>query len=452
VVLGDFNIAPEDRDVHDPLRWNEDSILTSTAERAALARLLGLGLHDSFRLHNEEAGHFSWWDYRAAGLRRNLGLRIDLALVSEGLKHAPPPRTSTASRAVGPPQRPRAVFVELEPRHELGRPAQRHRSRGRRRRCASRPAPRRSATTCFGDDPTVNALQERVAASSASSAAVRRQRHAVQPDRADGALRTRRRVPGRQRGAHLQVRRRRRRRARLDPAAAGAAAARRHAAAGCARARDQAAGDSHFARTRLLALENTWNGRALPPEYVGEAGALARRHGLGFHLDGARLYNAAVARGVPPREIARGFDSVSICFSKGLGAPVGSMLLGDTALVERARRWRKVVGGGWRQAGLLAAMAGYALDHHVARLAEDHARAARLASALRALPGLAVDGPHTNMVFVTLPADASRTSPRTCRRARSAWPARPVLRLVTHLDVDDAALERAIGAFRDFFR
>jgi exodeoxyribonuclease-3 len=86
VVLGDFNIAPEDRDVHDPALWNEDSILTSTAERAALQRLLDLGLHDSFRLHNEEAGHFSWWDYRAAGLRRNLGLRIDLALVSEALK------------------------------------------------------------------------------------------------------------------------------------------------------------------------------------------------------------------------------------------------------------------------------------------------------------------------------------------------------------------------------
>jgi len=117
VVLGDFNIAPEDRDVHDPVRWNEDSILTSTAERAALARLLGLGLHDSFRLHNEEAGHFSWWDYRAAGLRRNHGLRIDLALVSEGLK----PRTAAAHidrepRLWDRPSDHAPVFVELGPR------------------------------------------------------------------------------------------------------------------------------------------------------------------------------------------------------------------------------------------------------------------------------------------------------------------------------------------------
>jgi exodeoxyribonuclease-3 len=117
VVLGDFNIAPEDRDVHDPLRWNEDSILTSTAERAALTRLLGLGLHDSFRLHNQDGGHFSWWDYRAAGLRRNLGLRIDLALVSEALKS----RTAAAHidrepRLWDRPSDHAPVFVELEPR------------------------------------------------------------------------------------------------------------------------------------------------------------------------------------------------------------------------------------------------------------------------------------------------------------------------------------------------
>jgi threonine aldolase len=213
------------------------------------------------------------------------------------------------------------------------------------------------------------------------------------------------------------------------------------------------AGDSHFARTRLLALENTFNGRVLPPGYVDEAGALARRHGLGFHLDGARLFNAAISSGVAPREIARGFDSVSICFSKGLGAPVGSMLLGSEAVVERARRWRKVVGGGWRQAGLLAAMAGHALDHHVARLAEDHARAQRLASALAELPGLRVDGPHTNMVFVTLPAGrVEEFSAHLQSRAIRVALRGTVLRLVTHLDVDDAALERAIGAFQEFYR
>jgi threonine aldolase len=211
-------------------------------------------------------------------------------------------------------------------------------------------------------------------------------------------------------------------------------------------------GDAHFARTRLLALENTFGGRVLPPGYVDDARALATKHGLGFHLDGARLFNAAVARGVPAREVARGFDSVSICFSKGLGAPVGSMLLGEAALIERARRWRKVVGGGWRQAGLLAAMAAHALDHHVARLAEDHARAARLASALRGLPALKVEGPHTNMVFATLPGERLQDffAHLEARRIR-VFTRGPALRLVTHLDVDDAGLERAIGAFRDFY-
>jgi len=129
------------------------------------------------------------------------------------------------------------------------------------------------------------------------------------------------------------------------------------------------------------------------------------------------------------------------------------MRLGDEALIDKARRWRKVVGGGWRQAGLLAAMANHALDHHVARLAQDHARAQRLADALRALPGLSVDGPHTNMVFVTLPAErvddfAAHLQSRAIRTSLRG----PLLRLVTHLDVDDDALERAIGAFADFFR
>ena len=211
--------------------------------------------------------------------------------------------------------------------------------------------------------------------------------------------------------------------------------------------------DAHFARTRLLALENTWNGRVLPPDYVDEARALATKHGLGFHLDGARLFNAAVARGVAPREVARGFDSVSICFSKGLGAPVGSMLLGSAALIERARRWRKVVGGGWRQAGLLAAMANHALDHHVARLAQDHARAEALALALRTLPAIKVEGAHTNMVFATLPRERLEDffAHLEDRRIR-VFTRGPALRLVTHLDVDDAGLERAIGAFQDFYR
>jgi len=211
-------------------------------------------------------------------------------------------------------------------------------------------------------------------------------------------------------------------------------------------------GDSHFARTRLLALENTWQGRVLPADYVSQAGELARRRGLGFHLDGARLFNAAVASHHSARELAAPFDSVSVCFSKGLGAPIGSMLLGSEALIGRARRWRKVLGGGWRQAGLVAAMAGYALDHNVGRLAEDHRRAAVLADALRAL-GLAVEGPHTNMVFVTLPAErvAAFAAHMDAAGVRVALRGTQ-LRLVTHLDLDDAGLARAIAAFEGFFK
>jgi threonine aldolase len=212
--------------------------------------------------------------------------------------------------------------------------------------------------------------------------------------------------------------------------------------------------DVHFARTRLLALENTWHGRPLPHAYLAEAGALAREHGLAYHLDGARLYNAAVAGGVPAREIAKHFDSVSVCLSKGLGAPVGSVLLGSHALIDTARRWRKVLGGGWRQAGLLAAMANHALDHHVQRLAEDHRRAAELAAALRSLPGLVVDGAHTNLVFVTVPAGRETALAAHLAEAgiRIAAGRGPRLRLVTHLDVDDAGLARTLTAFRSFFR
>ena len=211
--------------------------------------------------------------------------------------------------------------------------------------------------------------------------------------------------------------------------------------------------DPHFARTRLLALENTWHGRALPLDYLREAGALARAHGLGYHLDGARLFNAAVACGVPAREIARHFDSVSVCFSKGLGAPVGSVLVGTQALVEKARRWRKVCGGGWRQAGMLAAACLHALDHHVARLAEDHARAVRLAAALAGIDGITLLGQHTNMVFIDVPAERLRALDAHLRAAgvRISIGYLPTLRLVTHLGVDDAGIARTADAFAGFF-
>lgn len=211
--------------------------------------------------------------------------------------------------------------------------------------------------------------------------------------------------------------------------------------------------DPHFARTRLLALENTWHGRALPLGYLKAARDFARERGLGFHLDGARLFNAAVASGVPAREIAGLFDSVSVCLSKGLGAPVGSVLVGSAALIDKARRWKKVTGGGWRQAGMLAAAAQYALDHHVERLAEDHARAVMLAAGLGDLPGVKLLGQHTNMVFIDVPADRLRELDVHLRQAgiRISIGYLPTLRLVTHLDIDDEGVARTVAAFRQFF-
>ena len=211
--------------------------------------------------------------------------------------------------------------------------------------------------------------------------------------------------------------------------------------------------DPHFARTRLLALENTWHGRVLPLDYLRAAHDVARERGLALHLDGARVYNAAVASGVPVRDIAQHFDSVSICLSKGLGAPVGSVLVGSAALIDKARRWRKVAGGGWRQAGLLAAACLHALDHHVARLADDHARAARLAHGLREIAGITLLGQHTNMVFIDVPAERLRALDAHLRAAsiRISIGYLPTLRLVTHLDIDDAGVERTIDAFRTFF-
>ena len=211
--------------------------------------------------------------------------------------------------------------------------------------------------------------------------------------------------------------------------------------------------DPHFPRTKLLALENTWWGRVLPQDYLKAAHALTRERGLGLHLDGARLFNAAVAGNVPARDIAQYFDSVSVCLSKGLGAPVGSVLVGSQALIDKARRWRKVAGGGWRQAGLLAAACIHALDHHVARLADDHRRAAYLAGRLREIAGVNLLGQFTNMVYVDVPADRLRDLDVHMKAAgiRISIGYLPTLRLVTHLDVDDEGVERVVEAFRLFF-
>lgn len=210
-------------------------------------------------------------------------------------------------------------------------------------------------------------------------------------------------------------------------------------------------GDPHFARTRCFTLENTWWGRVLPQSYIAEAAALAKQHQLAFHLDGARLFNASVAQGIHAREIAKHFDSVSVCFSKGLGAPVGSILLGSEELISKARRWRKVLGGGWRQAGLLAAMANYALDNHVERLADDHRRAAELANALNDIPAIEVNGAFTSMVFITVPKDrlAALAAHMQFRNIKLST-GNSRIRLVMHLDIDDEDLTRIIEAFRSF--
>ena len=206
--------------------------------------------------------------------------------------------------------------------------------------------------------------------------------------------------------------------------------------------------DFHFARTRLLALENTMQGKVMPLDYLAAARELTRRRGLSLHLDGARLYNASVKLQVPARQITQYFDSVSVCLSKGLGAPVGSVLCGSSVLIAKARRLRKMVGGGMRQAGVLAAAGLYALQHQVERLAEDHAKAARLGDALSEL-GYSVEPVQTNMVYVQLGERAEQVKAFMAERG-IAVSAAPRLRLVTHLDVGTEGVERVIEAFAAF--
>ena len=220
--------------------------------------------------------------------------------------------------------------------------------------------------------------------------------------------------------------------------------------------------DAHFAKTRLLTLENTWGGKLLPFAYVQAATQLARDKGLSRHLDGARLFNAATAQaalnGTDPHKEARAiagcFDSVSVCFSKGLGAPIGSALCGSKDFIARAHRIRKMAGGGMRQAGMLAAAASYALDHHVRRLAEDHALATRLAEGLHGIPGLEVEAPQTNIMFVDLVGAARERSAALQEHLKAQGvliTGLYRLRFVTHLDVDAAAVDRAVAAVRSFF-
>ena len=206
--------------------------------------------------------------------------------------------------------------------------------------------------------------------------------------------------------------------------------------------------DAHFAMTRLLALENTWGGQVLPQSYVEAACALAHGRGLATHLDGARLFNAAVASGRTPAELAAPFDSVSVCFSKGLGTPAGSALVGSKELIARAHRVRKMLGGGMRQAGVLAAAALHALDHHVERLAEDHAHARLLAEGLQGLDGVSVTPPQTNIVFVDIVPEKARGLVERLKAGGVLCTGLYRVRLVTHLDLSRADIERAIPIIR----
>jgi threonine aldolase len=214
--------------------------------------------------------------------------------------------------------------------------------------------------------------------------------------------------------------------------------------------------DDHVARVRLLCVENTHNrhgGIIVPLERLQAVAAVARAHGVAVHLDGARLWNASAASGIPLREWAATADSVMMCFSKGLGAPVGSILTGPGDFIRRARRVRKRWGGGMRQAGILAAACLHALDHHLERLAEDHRRAKTLAAGFARAPGVRVAEPETNIVIVTLEHPA--LEPAALLRALEARGVRMVafgarrLRAITHLDVDDGGVARAVEGFRE---
>lgn len=207
--------------------------------------------------------------------------------------------------------------------------------------------------------------------------------------------------------------------------------------------------DMHFAITRLLSLENTHNGKVLPIEYLQQAWNFTREHKLALHIDGARIFNAAVALEVPLEALARYCDTLTICLSKGLGTPVGSLLCASEEFIQRARRWRKMTGGAMRQAGILAAAGLYALEHNVARLKDDHDNAAWLAEALRDI-GVDVTRHDTNMVFLRLPAAQVATLGPWMRERGILLSPGPVTRLVTHLDVDRDALQQLVSQWRSF--
>jgi len=220
--------------------------------------------------------------------------------------------------------------------------------------------------------------------------------------------------------------------------------------------------DPHFPRSRLIMLENTHNrcrGAAIPPAFFAAVRQIAERRELQTHLDGARIFNAAVALGVDPREITQHVDSVSFCLSKGLSAPVGSLLCGDVDFITRARRVRKMLGGGMRQAGIIAAAGIVALETMVERLAEDHARARRLAEGIAEIPGYAIDlaRVQTNLVFFDVADAAPLNAGQVAERLREHGVLVGVVsaqsfRAVTHCWVDDAGIQAALCALAEVMK
>ncbi|GAA6173086.1 low-specificity L-threonine aldolase [Colwellia sp. KU-HH00111] len=208
--------------------------------------------------------------------------------------------------------------------------------------------------------------------------------------------------------------------------------------------------DPHYARTRLLSLENTINGKVLPLNYLAQAREFADKHKLSLHLDGARVYNAAVALDVDIKKISEHFDSITVCLSKGLGAPIGSLLFGSTEFIAKARRWRKVLGGGMRQVGLLAAAAKVALTDNITKLKVDHQNAMYLATALKNIKGISVDTNQvqTNMVFAKLPStiDAKLIANELKQKNILITPSQ-YLRLVTHLDISTNDIDIFVKEF-----
>jgi threonine aldolase len=213
------------------------------------------------------------------------------------------------------------------------------------------------------------------------------------------------------------------------------------------------ANDFHFARSTLLALENTIGGKVIAQSYIAKAKVLAQKHSLVFHLDGARAFNAAVAQRLELADITSQFDSVSLCLSKGLGAPVGSVLVSNKLVIDQARRWRKMVGGGMRQAGVLAAAGLYAINNNVTRLADDHARAKRLADALLDIDGLNVVAgkAHTNMLYLTVTHANSKSFLSHCNSQGLLFTGESLSRLVMHSGIDDEMIETAVEIIHNFF-